>query len=677
MKNRETMVGSMGGGSVSPTERWLLSTCAALLCVCWLSTALAAQFDEFSWTFKGEPTKGSAVGPTSMLVIGSDSSTGSCAILDSYFETQTPIALRVRVGVSFQNLDMFTHKIFDAPAYWVDDTMFLAPEPYSFAGWETGEYVLDFVVPPGETFGLGVWSADCSCGPGIALFHDLTIDVVPVWSIHSKIDPQVRWSRSGSNSLFASALGLAGDLNGDGTTDIAVGSLGTASAPSGGMTVISGSDGSQLLTATHPDSSFGTAIAGIGDVTGDGVLDILVGAPSEPGTAGAGSTGVAYAISGVDGSVVYSVSTETPSYRFGKTVASSPDIDGDGVPDLLIGSRTSMNLVASVRVVSGATGQTIRDLPAPVATAVMGFDMVAPADLNGDGWVDHVIGAPDKSKTAPSFVLAYSGFDGALLWSTTAAGRMGRALAVMPDQDGDGLPDLLVGAPATQVAGLDVGAVHLLSGATGNMLGSWFGPQDGDKVGHSLVVAGDVDGDALLDVVVSSQLSGFAYVVSWPTGNVLRTVPLGFGGPAGLLAAPGDLGDDGLADIVTGGGGKAVALHGLQAARSAPSLRATQLPQPGALFDVSVMNGLPLKPGFVVLGTSATWQLFLGGLLVPSPDVLLPFVLDANGAVTVTGRWPNDAGAGFSIYLQAWLADTYGPARFTSTDTTVLAVLSP
>src|SRR5688572_13367764 len=124
------------------------------------------------------------------------------------------------------------------------------------------------------------------------------------------------------------AASAVGDVNGDGRGDYCATSVGTSDP--GEARVLSGLDGSVLHSFTGPANDlFGWAMAGVGDVNGDGRDDVLVAAPNDalPGGLMVGSLVV---FSGADGSVLHRVFGDEPSGLLGQSVGRVGDVDGDG-----------------------------------------------------------------------------------------------------------------------------------------------------------------------------------------------------------------------------------------------------------------------------------------------------------------------------------------------------------
>src|SRR5262249_61898441 len=107
--------------------------------------------------------------------------------------------------------------------------------------------------------------------------------------------------------------------------------------------VFSGADGSLLLTLTDPNEDegnrFGYAVAGLGDVNGDGVPDMLIGTPKLNASEDLPDVGAAYIFSGANGSLIRQLNSpaQVLNARFGSAVANAGGVNYDGVTDGFFG----------------------------------------------------------------------------------------------------------------------------------------------------------------------------------------------------------------------------------------------------------------------------------------------------------------------------------------------------
>ncbi|MEL6771870.1 MAG: T9SS type A sorting domain-containing protein [Bacteroidota bacterium] len=283
-----------------------------------------------------------------------------------------------------------------------------------------------------------------------------------------------------------------------------------------------------LYSARSPNSQndgfFGAVVVAAGDVNDDGVPDFAVGAPDEQG-----ARGRVYLLSGVDGSVIRTVASRTnaPNSFFGRSLAVTGDVNADDVPDLIIGSNDPVagQAIAGVAyLVSGADGSTLRTLTSPNAqeNGFFGFDVAAAGDLNGDGVEDVAVAASDEDLTINGAVrvdhgaiYAFSGVDGALLWTSTAdinqAFSYYSRVEGAEDMTGDGVPDLITSAAFADVGSTtDAGRAFVIDGTDGSVVHTLASgnAQASGAFGISLAALGDVTGDGVPDVAVGAPFEG-------------------------------------------------------------------------------------------------------------------------------------------------------------------------
>ena len=372
----------------------------------------------------------------------------------------------------------------------------------------------------------------------------------------------------------------AGDVNGDGFADLIVGAsyANASSFDEGRSYVVFGkSDGTQVNLsdiASGTGSGFvidgeatgdrsGISVSGAGDVNGDGLADLIVGANGADPNSNADS-GRSYVVFGKTDNTLVNLSAiasetgsgfvidgEVTGDRSGISVSGAGDVNGDGLADLIVGASNAsipemLNFGRSY-VVFGKTNSTLVNL-SDIASGI------------GNGFVLDGEGAEDSSGI-----------------SVSGAG----------DVNGDGLADLIVGANGADSNGSNSGRSYVVFGKTSttqvslSAIGSGIGgfAIDGDAVddlsGRSVSAAGDVNGDGLADLIVGSygadsngSNSGRSYVVFGKTDGTtvnLGVIASGTGGfaldgeAAGdssgrSVSAAGDVNGDGFADLIVGAG---------------------------------------------------------------------------------------------------------------------------
>jgi hypothetical protein len=284
--------------------------------------------------------------------------------------------------------------------------------------------------------------------------------------------------RPQAGAVFGFALAAVGDVNDDGIPDLAVGA-------SGQVVVFSGADGTPFHTLRAPrpqaDSVFGGILAGVGDVDGDDVPDLAVGLPGQD-VGECCDHGQVVVFSGADGRRLRTLRAPRPqaTAQFGAALANVGDVNGDSVPDLAVGAPTydRGDLVDQGQVVvfSGATGHVLYTLHdrSPYAGGAFGSALARVGDVDGDDVPDLAVGAPAWDAGTCCYqgaVFLFSGATGRRLLTLPPRPQpgalFGYTLAGLGDVNGDGVPDLAVGAPGQDVRGLaDLGQVFVFSVST-------------------------------------------------------------------------------------------------------------------------------------------------------------------------------------------------------------------
>ncbi|HEX8384823.1 MAG TPA: T9SS type A sorting domain-containing protein [Rubricoccaceae bacterium] len=229
------------------------------------------------------------------------------------------------------------------------------------------------------------------------------------------------------------------------------------------------------LTSPNPTLAgrFGEAVAGVADLDGDAIGDLLVGAAAED-VGGVDQSGRVYVYSGGTGvrlRTLLSPNSEAGG-RFGDAVASVPDADGDGKPDILVGASHEDGGgtdAGRAYLFSGATGLTLRTLQStsPESEGLFGFSVAGVSDADGDGRGDLLVGAPQEDGGVEDSGRAYF-FSGAVVGSSfqlespdlQQLGVFGFSVAGVQAATADTRGGVLVGAPQQTNAALSDGRAY-------------------------------------------------------------------------------------------------------------------------------------------------------------------------------------------------------------------------
>ncbi len=454
-----------------------------------------------------------------------------------------------------------------------------------------------------------------------------------------------------ANVAFGSGVSTAGDVNGDGYSDVIIGAPfyddgaileeGVAFVYHGSAAGLSASPNSKLDDANEMAADFGYCVASAGDVNGDGYSDVIVGrsfTAFSPSTEGYAFVyhGSASGLSATPNSILDDAN-QTGAW-LGRSVASAGDVNGDGYSDVIVGAPSyddgANNVEGRAFVYHGsasglsATPNSVLD-DANQAGAEFGYSVSSAGDVNGDGYSDVIIGAwfyDDGANSSEGRAFVYYGSASGLstapnttLDNTNQANaNFGISVASCGDVNGDGYGDVIIGSPHIMCgAAFNSGLSFVYYGSSTGLAtiqGICVGLGSGSLFGNSVASAGDVNGDGYSDVIIGAQGyddgantdEGRAYVYHGSAAG-LSTTPNNTQDDANQananfgysVATAGDVNADGYSDVIIGASsyddganadeGRAFVYHGSATGLSAtPNNTQDDANQAGAGFGISV-----------------------------------------------------------------------------------------
>ncbi|MBI2568222.1 MAG: FG-GAP repeat protein [Candidatus Schekmanbacteria bacterium] len=392
------------------------------------------------------------------------------------------------------------------------------------------------------------------------------------------------WVAEGNQTSgrYGFAASSAGDVNGDGFGDVIASAAWYDGAfTSGGKAWVyhgspaAPSTASFWTTESNQSSAeLGYSVATAGDVNGDGYADIVVGARKyDNSETDEGKAFVFHgSATGPQATEDWSVESNQDSALLASSVATAGDVNGDGYADLIVGaandayvfhgSATGLAATAAWTASSGQAGSSF------------GTSVASAGDVNGDGYVDVIVGAYtyDNGETDEGRAYVYLGSAAGLAaspaWVTESdqsTAYFGYSVAGAGDVNGDGYSDVIVGAYQHDGGLTDEGRAFVYYGSATGLATTPAWTVDSDTAnahfGVSVAGAGDVNGDGFSDAIVGARKyntwDGRAYVYYGSAGG-LSTAPDWQQSPAltghfGIsVATAGDVNGDGYADVIVG-----------------------------------------------------------------------------------------------------------------------------
>ena len=394
-----------------------------------------------------------------------------------------------------------------------------------------------------------------------------------------------------NDARFGCSVASAGDVDGDGYSDVIVGAekYDNGESDEGRAFVYLGSPSglaaspSWTAESDQENAYFGTSVATAGDVNGDGYSDIIVGANLyDNGQTNEGRAFVYHGSgSGLSVNPDWTAESDETYTSFGGSVANAGDVNGDGYSDVIIGAKgydngetNEGNATVYLGSASGLETSPVWTAESNQADARFGTSVASAGDVNGDGYSDIIVGADryDNGHEDEGRAFVYLGSElgpgVSPIWtaeSDQAFSFFGCSVATSGDVNGDGYSDVIVGAHCYDSGGRSY--VYLGSPAGPQSTSDWTADsdQDGAYFGHSVSTAGDINGDGYSDVIVGAYIydngetsegrafvylgsdSGLAANPTWIAESDQDYADFGI-----TVATAGDVNGDGFSDIIVG-----------------------------------------------------------------------------------------------------------------------------
>ena len=393
------------------------------------------------------------------------------------------------------------------------------------------------------------------------------------------------------NTNLGRSVACAGDVNGDGYTDIISGAKNGLTK--GRIYIYHGSATGidtipdKMITNTQEGCEFGWDVAGAGDVNGDGYDDIIVGAYKYDNVEL--EEGRAYVYKGSPTGIV-SVplaileSNQEFAY-FGYAVNGAGDVNNDGYDDVMVGAwRYDHGQEGEGRVfiyygaATGISTTPSKTLENNQINSRFGISLAPAGDVNNDGFDDIIIGAEefDHPENNEGRAYVYHGSASGIvepaantLENNQMNSYFGNTVSAAGDVNNDGYDDVIVGAYLFDNNAFDEGRIYIYLGSpTGvsNFPASYVSPlQIGTHFGNDIAAAGDVNGDGYDDVLVAAHwytnevsFEGAAFIYPGNATGISTTPLYSFFGEADhgdfgkSVAGIGDINADGMDDIIVG-----------------------------------------------------------------------------------------------------------------------------
>ena len=316
------------------------------------------------------------------------------------------------------------------------------------------------------------------------------------------------------SSFFGKSVSTAGDVNGDGYSDVIVGVPGSYSAPGkayiyyGGLSMNNIKD--ITLSSNSININFGNSVSSAGDVNNDGFDDVIIGALGNFSISG--KAFIFFGSQFMDSIVDITITNVSSDNYFAYSVSSAGDVNGDEYADVIIGNHNfSSGKGKALIYYGGSSMDSLVDveLTGETNNSFFGYSVSSAGDVNGDGVDDILVGAFGSNNSTGKAYIFFGGSSinntaDIVLTGESNNNNFGFSVSTAGDVNNDGFDDVIIGAYQYISNGSTVGRSYIyFGGSTMNNLVDvkMTGEAEQDYFGYSVSSAGDINGDGFGDVI--------------------------------------------------------------------------------------------------------------------------------------------------------------------------------
>lgn len=437
-----------------------------------------------------------------------------------------------------------------------------------------------------------------SCVESIGALADDEMGGCPSTVAASMNSPAWTAESNQSSAWFGVSVGSAGDVNGDGYADVVVGAnfFDNGEVEEGRAFVYHGTanglEPSPAWTAESDqvNAQFAVSVAGAGDVNGDGFSDVIIGAYGYDN--GQDAEGRVYVYlgskTGLESSAGWVIEGDQAGAELGWSVACAGDVNDDGYADVIVGAggfdNPQPNEGRAYLYLGSASGLGVAPawtVESDQPNAFLGNSVAGAGDINGDGYSDVIVGAYLHSDgefqegRALVFHGSSSGLASSAAWaaeSNQVQSYFGNSVSGAGDVNGDGYADVIVGAWSYDNGQVDEGRAYVYLGSSSGLGTSAAWTAEGEQpeafFGASVASAGDVDEDGYSDVIIGAfryhngeadegqssvyhgSATGLSPAAAWAAESDQSGAQFGVS-----VGGAGDVNNDGYADVIVGAWG--------------------------------------------------------------------------------------------------------------------------